>query len=574
MEKPSSTKSVIYHPPRAYYGSLPDKSIDPIGIDSEAYDDGKLMMICTSNEEVWTPDEWPLCILSHKYRNAVFVAYNLRYDNGAFLQHLPEANLDELRREETTIHNGTKYTIIANKFLKISRHKNTVTIYDLKQYYEGSLDSNAEKYLGTRKVEVETKSFSREYAMEHWQSLSVYCIQDSRLVRDLAKQLIAKLNSWGMGVTKLYSTAWISYQWFAAKCGHPSVGHFWHTDRRILDYAMASYSGGKFEVTKKGRGYLYEYDLVSAYPATISTLLDLHDSSVEWSTSYRRNSTYAFIRCKGVIPVSLPSPVAVKDNGVNTFPAGYIDKTITKIEYDYLIRNGADLSIDNAVWLYPKHDRYKYRDEINRIVEIKQSLKGKDEMGYHTAKIIMNSLYGKFIQLIEQSNGRWRASSSWNPIYGAIITAATRVRVSELQLKYPSIWAVHTDSVISDKPLPFPKSNVLGELSYELEGQGMVVGCGFYQIGEKNAIRGIPSKISIVSMAEQSGKTMNISSFQPLSWRQALLRTHDELQINRWIEQVKKIRPDMDTKRLWIHDWRDWHDAITRNVISAPKGHY
>lgn len=569
--KPSSTDKIIYHAPSDKPRKPVTESIIPIGLDTEAYNDGKLMMVCTSLGDIWKPDEWLSGINSRKYRGAVMVVYNLKYDMGALLQHLPNENLDQLRRTNKTEHEGIKYRVIANKLLSISKAKNAVHIYDIAQYYGGSLDHNAHKYLGEAKIDVETKSFSREYVAKNWDKLAKYCVHDAELTADLAKLLIKQLNSWGLHVTQLYSTAWISYQWFSSRCGHPSVGHFWRYDRRVLDYAMESYNGGKFEVTTKGAGYLYEYDIVSAYPKSISELLDLRAISVAWSKTYVKDAKYAFLRVKAKIPLELPSPVAIKEGLLNTYPAGVIERVITKAEYDYLIQHGADISILGGCWLVPDTERYLYKEEINHLIALKQEYKGKDELAYHTVKILMNSLYGKFVQLIEQDNGWWRAGSSWNPLYGSIITADTRVRISDMQRQYPSIWAVHTDSVISDKPLPFGKSNELGSFSYELEGDGIVVGCGIYEIGGKTAIRGVPSAVTLKQIAQTGGKLADVSSMQPISWRQALHRTHDKETINLWSKSLKRMKPNVDTKRVWIDDWVHWSEVLERTIVSVPK---
>lgn len=570
-KKPTNTSRVIYHPPRSRYAKTPTSSVVPLGIDTEAYNDGKLMMVCTSEGDIWRPEDWLTGLLSRKYRQKTFVAYNLRYDSGAFLQHLPKECLEELRVKGKTQHDATSYSIIANKMIRISRHNNPVTIYDIKQYYEGSLDHNAEKYLGDKKIEQATKSYSYEYVEDNWDDIAKYCVHDAELTAQLAQRLIAQLNSWGLHVSKLYSTAWISYQWFAAKCGHPTVDHFMKYDRAVLDFAMQSYNGGKFEVTKKGAAHLYEYDLVSAYPATIANLLDLHDVKVKWSTRYIKDAPYAFMRVVGTIPINLPSPVALQVNGLNLYPAGVINRVITKVEYDYLIRNGADITITEACWLTPETEQYMYREEIEHLVQLKQQYKGKDDLAYHTVKILMNSLYGKFVQLIEQGNGFWRAGSSWNPIYASIITADTRVRISDLQRQYPSIWAVHTDSIISDQPLPFPKSSSLGALSYEIDGPGIVVGCGVYEIADKCAIRGVPSAVRLSQLATYQGRTADVSSVQPVSWRKALLSTYGRDIINQWRQQLKRLDCAMDTKRIWLDDWTSWDQVTTRQVLSVPR---
>lgn len=562
---------MIYHPPRTKHAKLPTESITPIGIDSEALTDGKMFMICTSEGDIWTPETWLDGITSRKFRGATFVCYNLKYDSGAFLQHLPTDNLDELRRTNKTIYESISYRVIANKMLSISKAKHAVTIYDIAQYYGGSLDYNAHKYLGQAKLEQETKRFTPELVAKNWDNIAEYCVHDAVLTAALAERLIAQLNTWGLHVTKLYSTAWISYQWFAARSGHPSVGHFWQYDKRVLDYAMESYNGGKFEVTTKGSSYLYEYDIVSAYPKSISDLLDLTKVSVTWSKKYVKDARYAFLRVKAKIPHDLPSPVAIKEGLLNTYPVGTIEKVITKAEYDYLIANGADITVQGGCWLVPDREEYMYRKEIEHLIALKQEYKGKDELAYHTVKILMNSLYGKFVQLIEQPSGRWRAGSSWNPIYGSIITADTRVRISDMQRRFPSIWAVHTDSVISEEPLPFPKSSTLGDMSFEIEGDGIIVGCGIYQIGSKTAIRGVPSAVTLRDIALKGGHLADVSSMQPLSWRQALHRYHSIERINLWVKSLKRMRPDVDTKRLWVDDWKDWSEVLLRKVVSAPR---
>lgn len=568
--KPSDTTLVRYFPPKTRYAKLPTESVVPIGIDTEAYDDGQVMMICTSLGETILPEEWPAKIFQRKYRSATMVAYNLKYDAGALLQHLPREPLQELRATGRCKHLEYEYRVIANKMLSIHKGHHYVTIFDIMQYYGGSLDYNAKKYLGDEKEDMETKSFSREFVSKNWDRIESYCLHDAILTGRLAQRFIDQLVSWGMHVKKLYSTAWVSYAWFSAKCGHPSVKAFWLYDRRVLDYAMRAYNGGKFEVTTKGSSYLYEYDIVSAYPSTIARLLDLYSVGVAWKTTYQKDAEYAFLDVKMKIPVDLPSPVAVKDQGRNLYPSGTIEKTITKVEYDYLLANGADITIKNACWLIPDNKKYPYKEEIERLVALKQEYKHGDEMAYHTVKILLNSLYGKFIQLIDTPDGKWRAGSSWNPIYGSVITAETRTRISDLQRLHPSIWAVHTDSIISDTALPYPKSSTLGALSYEIEGEGIIAGCGIYEIGGKTAIRGVPSKVTLRDIAMRGGKTADVSSMQPLSWRVVLQRNFEPDQINFWMHQLKRLNPAMDSKRVWIDDWTDWSQVLTQRVMSTP----
>lgn len=568
--KPDSTRNIVYHPPRKRYANPRGQNLEPMGIDTEADTDGQMFVTCLSDDTIIPRDDWPSVMFTRKHRDRSYVAYNLKYDAGALLQHLPQGILDMLRANDKVDWEGYSYKVITNKMLTIRKGTHYITIYDIMQFYGGSLNANAERYLGEKKIDIETKRFTHEYIRENWDRICTYCIKDAELTARLAQRFINQLNEWGLAVTKLYSTAWISYSWFASSCGHPSVKHFWNYDRRVLDYAMQSYNGGKFEVTRKGMSYLYEYDIVSAYPHSIANLVDLHHCGVAWSKKYQDDAVYAFLECKLKIPLELPSPVAVKRGSLNTYPAGEFTKIITKQEYDYLVKYGADVTILSACWIIPDRLEYLYRDEVNRIVKLKQEQKGKSKLGYHTAKILLNSLYGKFVQLVEMPDGKWRAGSSWNPIYGSVITAETRVHISDMQRKYPSVWAVHTDSLISSKPLPFGNSNKLGDMSYETEGPGVIVACGIYQIGYDTAIRGVASNASLYSLRKSKGRFADMSRQQPISWRQALNRNMETDHINRWLEHQKRLRVDMDRKRVWIDDWNYWSEISQRIVESTP----
>jgi hypothetical protein len=333
---------------------------------------------------------------------------------------------------------------------------------------------------------------------------------------------------------------------------------------------MQAYHGGKFEVTTKGSDYLYEYDLVSAYPATIAQLVDTRHMTVYWTKNVIPDASYGFLECQLYIPPNLPSPIARKVGELNTFPGGWFRQIITYPEYRYIVDHGGSATIHKACWLVPKQVRTPYKDDINHLVSLKQQYKGKDDMAYHTAKILMNSLYGKFVQLIEQPPDKWRAGSSWNPIYGAYITAMTRVRISDLQRRYPSIWAVHTDSVISNQPLPYGKTNELGGLSYETEGDGIVVGCGVYEIGNKTALRGVPSSVKLRDLCVTGKGKVTVNVRQPLSWRLATVRHRDESEINRWFDANKDLRPNADCKRIWLDDYKDWREVLDRHALSVP----
>jgi len=546
------------------------ESIQPIGIDTEAYITGECFMIATSLGDVFQPDTFPACVFGRLYRGKTFVAYNLKYDSGAFLQNIPAKRLNVLRSKDWCYYKGYHYEVIGNKCLTIRKGKNAIHIYDMYNFYNMSLDNACRAFLHTGKTEIETKDFWPFYVNHFWDRLSNYCIHDAILVSKLAYILIKRFEKYGVYPKKLYSVAYISYQYFREKCPYVTVKRFWENKREVIQYALDSYNGGKFEVTEKGIDNYFEYDIVSAYPFEISNLANIEWCRVVYSKVYRRQAVYAFIKCKIRIPGGLPSPVVVKKGNVNTYPVGQFEKTITKTEYEYLINNGADIEIIDGYFLHLDNRQYPYRREINKLVKMKQQFK-KDhkDFDYHTVKIFLNSLYGKFVQLIDKGDHH-EASTCWNPIYGSIITANCRTRVSEMQQKISSIVAVHTDSVICTEKLPIEKTDKLGSIGFETSGNGVILGSGIYQIGEKIRFRGFPLKTSLMDIIQTGKKTLTLKNTHAYTWREVIFHNWNKDMINQFATVDKKVDINFDQKRLWIDDWRNFSEVQTRKVESIP----
>jgi len=417
-------------------------------------------------------------------------------------------------------------------------------------------------------LDIDTNLFTPRYVAENWIKIARYCVQDAVLVKELADCLIAKFESYGVKPQKLFSTAYVSWQYFSSKCRIPNIRRYWLFYRECLDYAMLAYAGGKFEVTEKGYDYYYEYDINSAYPYEIANLLDISDAVVWKSDRYERTATYGFIKCKLSIPPELFHPVPLKRGTVNVFPSGNFVKFITKAEYDYLKSKGARIEIIDAWWLRCKREVYPFRDEVNRLYALKTQLKSEGKIvDYHIVKILLNSLYGKFLQLVRES-GKWKAGASWNVIYGAIITANVRIRISEMQNRYPQVVAVHTDSIIAKEPLPISVNGNLGEWTKEVEGEGIILGSGIYQIGDKTKFRGFDTRLNLMKLVKTPRKKITLRIRRPYSWREVVFHNWDRELINRFEEIPRELRLDFDIKRLWIDDWEKFNEVLERKVES------
>jgi predicted transcriptional regulator len=310
---------------------------------------------------------------------------------------------------------------------------------------------------------------------------------------------------------------------------------------------------------------------VSAYPYEIANLVDISQARIVWDRNYRRYASYGFLKVKMKIPTSTFSPVAVVMDCVNIYPSGEIERVITKKEYEYLVKYGADITIIEAVWLHVDKKTYPYRKVIEKLVQIKhQAKQAKNELDYHTVKTLMNSLYGKLCQLIEKK-GYMYASACWNPIYASVITANTRIKVTVLQQLHPEIIAVHTDSVISTIPLDFAERGELGDMIYELEGYGVVIGSGLYQIGEKVKTRGFHLDNDLMTKIDTNKKIITIEDIRPHTWREVIFHNWELDRINRFEIEFKNISVNFDRKRLWIDDYKNFGEVKKRKVDSLPR---
>lgn len=545
-------------------------SIKVIGIDTEADDKGRCFLIATSEFDFWEPHETFTKFFSRRYRGCNFVSYNLKYDEGAILQVLDMESLEELRIEGKCEFEGYVIKSIPSKMLSVRRGKNTVHIYDMYNFYGGSLNYNAKKYLGEEKEDIDTKTFTSDIIKRRYCEIAWYCIKDAVLVEKLGNLIISKFEKFGVYPQKLYSTAYISYQYFQKSCNYITVKRFWEEDKKLIQYAMYSYNGGKFEVTEKGTGHYYEYDIVSAYPYEIANLIDISNSRVVWSNKYRRFATYGFIYCKMKIPDNVYSPVPIKYGTVNIYPTGEIETYITKSEYEYLINQGVDITIINAVWMHIDKKIYPYKKEIEKLVRMKQNIdKEKDALDYHTIKIFLNSLYGKMVQLIKMKKN-YIASNCWNPIYASIITANCRLKVTSMQQMFPDIIAVHTDSLISKSELPIECGRNLGQWDFEVSGQGYIVGSGIYQIGDKTKFRGFRMKNSLIELMNCRKKYIELESVRPYTWKEVVFHNWEKEMINRFSKVEKKLNINFDKKRIWLNDYKYFNEIFLRNVESLP----
>lgn len=492
-------------------------------------------------------------ITTKQAENAVNVWYNLNFDANVILNHLlSELELAELSTTGRVELENYRITFIPSKFLKISslrENKNghkwahrTWTHYDVSQFFYGSLESASEEWLGKEKLTgiADTTKFGSEnnqvndYILEHWDNILTYARKDAQLVKELWEEAVSVGENLDIPMGKPFSTGYLAEAYLNEHLGHkPGI-----TNTEIASLAWETYSGGRFEVIKRGFiGDVSGPDINSAYPFILQQLPD--PKTVQWkrrdspSIDLLETSDIGFLDIAVTTDSDRPiQPFAVKIDSKVMYPAldNYRIQTIKDIflnalEYGYI----EDYTIHEA-WLgfCDEHTVYPFTfiDELyNRRKDFEAH--GHFKKG-QLLKIILNSMYGKTCQTtpkireLEENDSledteykehmitnmelpmqlkdryqdgfvKWLQAGSWfNPILATYITGMTRLelhkRILEYGLEYDTVMLA-TDSLMIEQK-PFEKSGFandlvkdgLGNWDYDYTGKAYVIGAGVYEI--------------------------------------------------------------------------------------------
>lgn len=529
-----------------------------IGLDTETYDTGKPFLFCFSDGGSCGPEEIPLIFFSARYRNNHFGVYNLKFDSGSILHFLPVKKRAILRVTGKVKYKNYTIKYIPHKYLRITNGKDGVTIWNILQYFKMSLDSAAKKYLNKSKIELETKTFTIAYVSQNYEKIKSYCVQDSILVKQLYDYLLKGFSSINLIPSGLYSTAYLSFQYFKDNNKIVNVWRYWKNYNEVLRYAYESYAGGKFEIYARGRFNGIMYDINSAYPAEMSELLDVSFAKVKFIKGVDICADYGFLRVIINNKQGLSTPCPYVPKNLCIYPAGVYHATITLQEYLYLQEIKIKVKIIDGWYLYIEKKRRVYNKIVNTLYEKKTIYKEKDIRLSNTYKMILNSFYGKMIQKIETQEGTLKAGAGFNPIYASIITANVRIKLSKIYNEYPEhILAVHTDSIISTKPVDSRLlGNKIGEWQEVCQGDGLLIACGSYQIKDHVATRcfKVNPAFNWFDFLKSQGNNILVTLPQIVvkSWIQANIQNCDE-DTNKFVNEFKEFNLNIDRKRLWFN---------------------
>lgn len=557
------------------------------------------------------------------------VFWNMDFDLTAIFKLYKQKN-DKIKRllaGYTEQFKEFKLTYLRPKFFVIEKNDKRICFTDLYFMYKLSLNNASKDFLKDEKIDTidgNELNNSLKYWKDNLDDIIKYCIKDCQLTERLGVFIVNKMKkAINMIPQYIVSHASFSRAFFMKNCKIPSIK--W-TPENILDIAVNTYFGGRFEIVERGFfKHLISGDINSAYPDTIEKLPSLkygkwnyinHQKDI-FKKENKGKINIGFYLVHLIIPELRISPLIVKYKGVAVFPSGIYKKWITWYEYD-LVKDYIYKFYYGYQYEPYKREYYPFQEAINLLYNQKAfykfDKKERDLILSWMFKIVMNAVYGCFIERHKQiviKDGIEEeftiAGKMFNPVYATTITARTRWKLLKDTKKrnWKKIIAFHTDSVIFKKrflPLSmyFKISTKLGKWSIEKKGKGLILMSGIYQVGKEAKNRGFSTKKQkslketeegkkldwFEVLRESINKTKNCNDcerndkcknrnlklqferMKVIKSAESMKRWNNLEKANIFVIENKCMDLNSDKKRNWNRDFIDINDVLTNSISS------
>jgi hypothetical protein len=459
-----------------------------------AHPDGRVDLIDvpygTNNESLY-----PFLVYLHenctrKDTHYTVVGFNLAYEYTQLFRDLPfELKIaDKFQLGEDVDHpdhlpDGTPFVLSAmnNKrfsfTLMFGRGKRRIHVIDAMAFIPTSLDKASKMVGGERK---KAKSFSFTRANRDVPEFVEYSKQDAVITQKLGEIIIGWHETYDV-------TPCISGPQFASKVyRHRFLPTQIELAHPMLEQAgLDSYHGGKngFYLPKPAiLKDVYHVDIRSAYPEAMSKIPAPETAVWSFATKYE-HGVHALWHIRGNYLGCKYHPL-YKTNG-KRFNRGFVDAHVTGYELDALLEHGEIEVRFIEGWLMTGETGSG--SLVNFVAEFYATKRNATSEAERTAaKVLLNSLYGKYFQkvalgdvgatdlitgklIVTNPDGDYdyEAGGLYHPPIASLITGYVRGKIHNLEHTYRSVMT-STDGFFSlNAPDPELLGNELGQLSSE-----------------------------------------------------------------------------------------------------------
>lgn len=307
------------------------------------------------------------------------IAHNIKYDlaNVDVIEHLPKRGWE------------LPYPVIKNAFIMSAKKgRKQLKIIDTFNFYRGKVSSLGDK-LGIPKMSINFETCTD-------QELFTYCENDVMIIEKFVISFIKFLNDNNLGSfkTTLASTAMNVF-----RHSFMNIPIYTHTSNDLLKDERLAYKGGRVEcfyIGKLPKQNYYLVDINSMYPFMMREKMlpveydfTLHNPSI--SVLQEVMKTHYVIGELRIDNENKYGVYGIKHEGKLIFPTGEFNAFLQHPEIEYAERNG---HIRHIYTIHTYHQDKALSDYANYFYEMKR--KAKNPVDREIAKILCNSLYGKF----------------------------------------------------------------------------------------------------------------------------------------------------------------------------------
>ncbi len=378
-------------------------------------------------------------------------------------------------------------------YCKLGLREKQYELVDTFSFFKTSLAKLAQKFDLPGKVKKPRGLGSRKFTGKERKAFEVYAMRDAEVTYGVGKKIRefhAKYD-----VINTMSAPQLSARIFRHKF-IPEGSSIPACDYEVDVAAVLSFHGGKNGLYADPGIYegVRVYDINSAYPYAFTQLPNFLDSSFRYTRKYEGPGIYC------VSGVSQNKPYNVIRNHNFEAVIGPFDKLwLTSYELDCAIRHRhvAEFRIHEGYEVVsPRRSSNPLLDFALHFYEKKQNEKGTLREFY---KIMLNSLYGKFIQNVASNDTgesfltsvkggtkpteeNYVAGGLWNPMVATLVTGYVRAYLTDLEERYKSLHS-STDSIMTKRVIK--ESDKLGGLALKAYGTALLIRPKLYLLWDK-----------------------------------------------------------------------------------------
>jgi hypothetical protein len=537
------------------------------GLDTETYR-GNIFLLADSDhcyiDKDVNADSVIDFLFQKKYRNAVNLFFNIKFDAGVILKLLGNELYTYLKTRRLDFqHKDYRIKYIPNKCLTISKGHHSTSFYDIAQFYGASIVIAYEKNIAPlpqwyKDLKGLRSEFSPRFYRRNTTRVRNYCFMDCDMTKRLGERWLELYHSAaGFYPLRLLSSGYLVEK--AMVYRGLAFPKFDSIPYAIQELAYRAYTGGRFEMFKRGFiGRAYLYDVNSAYPDKIGNLPDLSDG--EWVSGTRINPDAAlgFFKIVADVPdTKYVAPFPFRANHNLVFPTG---KFITHVTIDELKACDSKWYRILKSWQFIPNDRsyHPYKEFIHEYYAKKTELKNKDDPLHMPFKTMLNSIYGKTGETMLKGRSRV-IGHFFMPVIFAHITGATRAQlyryVMENSLEKDMVFMA-TDSVCTTRYLE-SSSAKLGDFALKQSADDLFcIQNGINRWNGKWKERGIGMKngksIENYETINRDGRLYMMLRVDRVTNLKSAIIQNRISDIGAFKEEKRKIDLNGDSKRLWL----------------------